>query len=241
MNKKNKSCMNCRYGQYSVEHILGECVCCERINNHGEREYSNWKPINEEEFSKKIKELNNINNKVLIGNPDVGYKYVDISLNVCESHELNKKEMNKNMMKHNNFYNSAKHGIRNVIFNDPATIVYWVDGTKTTVKADGEAFDPEKGLAMAIAKKFLGNQGNYYEVFKEWLPNENGVVKKVNKPKMLVVHKTGLEAVLLTPAQIAEKLGCSEKIIQKKCREGVYPGAKKVGGKWKIPYPLKLN
>ena len=62
--------------------------------------------------------------------------------------------------------------ITNVIFNDPATIVFWNDGTKTVVKAEGEPFDPEKGLAMAIAKKALGNKGNYYNEFKKWLPEE---------------------------------------------------------------------
>ena len=63
--------------------------------------------------------------------------------------------------------------IKNVIFNDPATIVFWEDGSKTVVKRlEDEVFDPEKGLAMAIAKKSLGNQGNYYEVFKKWLPTE---------------------------------------------------------------------
>ena len=59
--------------------------------------------------------------------------------------------------------------IKNVIFNDPATIVFWNDGTKTVVKCqDGDEFDPEKGLAMAISKKTLGNKGNYCEVFKKW-------------------------------------------------------------------------
>lgn len=62
--------------------------------------------------------------------------------------------------------------IKNVIFNEPATIVFWNDGTKTVVKADGDIYDPEKGLAMAISKKALGNQGNYYEVFKDWLPED---------------------------------------------------------------------
>lgn len=63
--------------------------------------------------------------------------------------------------------------IKNVIFNDPATIVIWADGTKTVVKTqNGEAFDPEKGLAMAIAKKAFGNQGNYFETFKKWLPEK---------------------------------------------------------------------
>lgn len=58
--------------------------------------------------------------------------------------------------------------IKDVIFNDPATIVLWSDGTKTVVKADKEDFDPEKGLAMAISKKALGNKGNYFDIFKKW-------------------------------------------------------------------------
>lgn len=59
--------------------------------------------------------------------------------------------------------------IVNVIFNNPATIVFWADGTKTVVKAENEPFDPEKGLAMAIAKYYLGNKHDYYNVFKKWL------------------------------------------------------------------------
>ncbi len=64
--------------------------------------------------------------------------------------------------------------IANVIFNPPATIVFWADGTKTVVKADEReiSFDYEKGLAMAIAKKMCGNAGRYYNLFKKWLPEE---------------------------------------------------------------------
>ena len=61
-------------------------------------------------------------------------------------------------------------GIERVIFNAPATIVIWKDGSKTVVKCTHENYDPEKGLAMAIAKKALGNKGSYYSVFKKWLP-----------------------------------------------------------------------
>ena len=63
--------------------------------------------------------------------------------------------------------------IKKVIFSNPATIVLWNDGTKTVVKCgENETFDEEKGLAMAIAKRALGNDGVYYEVFKKWLPND---------------------------------------------------------------------
>lgn len=63
--------------------------------------------------------------------------------------------------------------IKKAHFNNPVTVVLWEDGTKTIVRAgEGEEYDPEKGLAMAIAKKALGNQGNYYNLFKKWLPEE---------------------------------------------------------------------
>lgn len=68
-------------------------------------------------------------------------------------------------------YNRMK--IKNVIFNDPATIVQWADGTKTVVKVDpSDVYDPEKGLAMAISKRALGDCGRYYEEFKKWLPED---------------------------------------------------------------------
>ena len=65
-----------------------------------------------------------------------------------------------------------KMKIENVIFNDPATIVFWRDGSKTVVKAKDEPYDPEKGLAMAIAKKAYGNEGNYYNEFKKFIKDD---------------------------------------------------------------------
>ena len=63
--------------------------------------------------------------------------------------------------------------INDVIFNDPATIVFWSDGTKTVVKCqEGDIFDKEKGLAMAISKKFFGDKGNYFENFKKFCIDE---------------------------------------------------------------------
>ena len=73
--------------------------------------------------------------------------------------------------------------IKDVIFNNPATIVLWDDGTKTVVKTqNGEEYDPEKGLAMAIAKKALGNNGNYFDVFKMFIKkNEERMAKEQKK------------------------------------------------------------
>ncbi len=60
--------------------------------------------------------------------------------------------------------------IKKVIFNDPTTIVLWTDGTKTVIKCqEGDIYDKEKGLALCIAKKALGNKGNFNNEFKRWL------------------------------------------------------------------------
>ena len=60
--------------------------------------------------------------------------------------------------------------IKNVIFAPPATIVYWSDGSKTVVKcSEKDVFDPEKGLAMAIAKHCGGNKGSYYKEIQNWV------------------------------------------------------------------------
>lgn len=140
--------------------------------------------------------------------------------------------------------NSALRDVRNkqdlikdVIFNNPATIVYWVDGTKTVVKAHNEKFDPEKGLAMAICKRFLGSNksgSNFNNIFKKWLPeqkesNSNIRIEDDNKNEPLR---------WMTVAEVAEELGCSKALVQEECRKGLYPGAFKENGKWLIPVPL---
>ena len=107
-----------------------------------------------------------------------GGEYVPVYINDidCISHGRCQNEIRLNCSVLNSAEGCKKPrsslGIKNVIFNDPATIVFWTDGTKTVVKAYADDFDPEKGLAMAIAKKFLGNQGNYYNEFHKWLPKE---------------------------------------------------------------------
>lgn len=58
----------------------------------------------------------------------------------------------------------------NVIFNDPATIVYWSDGTKTVVKCQsGDVFSAEAGLTTAMLKKYMGNDNTFNRVINEWL------------------------------------------------------------------------
>ena len=89
-------------------------------------------------------------------------KYCDTDM-VTAYHEFYKSLINT-------IYGTGRPVIKNVIFNNPATIVFWHDGTKTVVKCqEGDDFDPEKGLTMAIAKKFFGNRGSYYNVINKWV------------------------------------------------------------------------
>lgn len=61
-----------------------------------------------------------------------------------------------------------------VIFHDPATIVYWKDGTKTVVKCGpNDTYSKETGLALCYMKKVLGNKGNYNNVFRKWIKGDD--------------------------------------------------------------------
>jgi len=68
--------------------------------------------------------------------------------------------------------------IDRIIFNDPATIVFWKDGTKTVVKAANESFSEEKGLAMAIAKRYFGNMSRFKKALQNATRQEKKEAKK---------------------------------------------------------------
>lgn len=68
--------------------------------------------------------------------------------------------------------------IKRVIFNDPATIVLWEDGTKTVVKCmEGDTYSEEIGLAMCICKKALGDK--FHRTFSKWVFKDKGFKYKV--------------------------------------------------------------
>lgn len=56
---------------------------------------------------------------------------------------------------------------KKVIFNNPATIVYWQDGTKTVVKVSDEEYDPEGGFTSALAKKIFGSRSRYGKIIEK--------------------------------------------------------------------------
>lgn len=71
--------------------------------------------------------------------------------------EYNNEFLTKKIQLPKTYKEIADDIVKRIIFNPPATIVLWQDGTKTVVKCqNGEEFDPEKGLTMAIVKKIYG-------------------------------------------------------------------------------------
>lgn len=60
---------------------------------------------------------------------------------------------------------------KKVIFNDPATIVYWRNGSKTVVKcSNGDVYDREKGFAMCVLKQLYSNK--FYTRLKKRIQQE---------------------------------------------------------------------
>ena len=59
--------------------------------------------------------------------------------------------------------------VRNVIFNPPATIVFWEDGMKTVVKCSkDDTYDPERGFELAFLKRVLGG-GALRRLIRDWV------------------------------------------------------------------------
>lgn len=81
----------------------------------------------------------------------------------------------------------------NVIFHDPATIVYWSDGTKTVVKCQhGDVFNPEVGLTTAMLKRYMGNDNTFKRVINKWLKH-TGEYKPPVPMESATVHEAECE------------------------------------------------
>lgn len=104
-------------------------------------------------------------------------KVVDFLANDQRKHfenEMRAKYGKQPLAFHSNFKTLNSKDIKEVIFNGPATIIKWEDGTKTVVKCqpdDMDNFDYETGIALAIMKKVLGNKGNFNTVMKKLIDN----------------------------------------------------------------------
>lgn len=79
--------------------------------------------------------------------------------------------------------------IENVIFNGPATIVFWSDDTKTVVKCcEDDEYDPEKGIAIAISKKAMGDCKDIKKWSKKYYEDDFEEFKRIMGPAFENLH-----------------------------------------------------
>ena len=77
--------------------------------------------------------------------------------------------------------------IKKVIFNNPATIVFWEDGTKTVVKCKyGDLFSYDMGIYAATLKKIFGDSYSIYKkdvnrIIEEEIKDQEKILAKLAK------------------------------------------------------------
>lgn len=80
-----------------------------------------------------------------------------------------------------NRYVSPKYDPARIIYNDPATIVFWKDGTKTVVKRmPKEKFNPYNAFCAALAKKVFGTNSRVCKIVNN---GEDQTKKKIEAAK----------------------------------------------------------
>ena len=68
--------------------------------------------------------------------------------------------------------------IKEVIYSDPATIVFWNDETKTVCKCKSpDTYSEEVGLALCILKKLYGAT-NLKKLFEDWVPVQTALFEQ---------------------------------------------------------------
>ena len=76
--------------------------------------------------------------------------------------------------------------IKQVIYRNPATIVFWSDGSKTVCKCSGgDKYNPETGLVICILKKMCG-ASSVKSTIDTWCPAEEDY-KKGKKPVVISI------------------------------------------------------
>ena len=131
--------------------------------------------------------------------------------------------------------------ISRVIFNDPATIILWSDGTKTIAKTHGDdAFDPEKGFAVACAKKLLGNGDSFRMEFAKWAPvdeepNIDGF--KVGDRVTLALSSHWLRKAVLVWSSINRALAFMT-VVAFRLRQGIWEPRERANGYCRQPFVI---
>lgn len=83
--------------------------------------------------------------------------------------------------------------VKRIVYNDPATIVFWTDGTKTVVKcSENETFNPYFGFCAALAKKLYGNNNRVRKIAESgYWQKEPEPVKPTAKTKKKEKSRNG--------------------------------------------------
>lgn len=82
--------------------------------------------------------------------------------------------------------------IDKVLFNPPATIVFWLDGTKTVVKCkEGEEFYERAGIALCLAKKLYGP--NFHKIFKTHCSDPEKTVNDMTDEEITEAAREGIK------------------------------------------------
>lgn len=132
-------------------------------------------------FNDVVREVDGVLN-VRLTTAEVAKLHMDFHTSDKEYVIMPKDEFHMRTMINNSYYGMYGTGardkkmlnIKKVIFNDPATIVLWMDGTKTVVKCtEGDTYDKEKGLALCIIKKLCNNDSkDFHNIFKTFIKEE---------------------------------------------------------------------
>lgn len=82
--------------------------------------------------------------------------------------------------------------IDKVLFNPPATIVFWLDGTKTAVKCkEGEEFSEWAGIASCLAKKLYGP--NFHKIFRAHCSDPEKTVNDMSDEEITEAAREGIK------------------------------------------------
>lgn len=104
-------------------------------------------------------------------------------------------------------YVPSGYKVKRIIYNDPATIVFWNDGTKTVVKrGENEKFNKYTAFCAALAKKMYGNNSRVNKIVNEGEDQTSKNYKKNLADQILHLRYKQHMSV----ANIAAKLDISE-------------------------------
>ncbi len=117
--------------------------------------------------------------------------YSGISAKVFTCDELPSVDTKKNEKKEEKktVYIPHAYRVKRIIYNDPATIVFWNDGTKTVVKrGEKETFNKYTAFCAALAKKMYGNNSQVNKIVNSGLDEtekraQKSTAKKVEEKK----------------------------------------------------------